>query len=123
MPDRSVHVLILAAPGPWREGLRVLLTAFRRAVTIAEAGEIATGQILIAQDPPDIILVDASLIEAKAAPVLQRIAQSAAGSLCLVLTHSSHQEQQARAAGAAAVLPDGFTTEALYAALDAAIQE
>lgn len=121
MVNEHVRVLVIAPPGLWRDSLRVLLLANHRVIGIDEVGDLSSGQMLFKQNNPGLILLDASLQDVSISEMVQTFSGGTAGRPCIVLTHTSHQEQAARAAGASAVLPEGFSTIALNEALNTAI--
>lgn len=103
---------MIAPPGPWRDSLRVLLQASGRVAQIAQADNGPAGLRLLQQRRFDLALLDASLLAGEAAQILR-----AGHPPCLALTHNHRQEQQARQAGAAAILADGFSTETFFQTL------
>jgi DNA-binding NarL/FixJ family response regulator len=112
MAKDSLQVLMIARPGPWRDSLRVLLRASGRVAHIEQADNGPSGQCLLQRQRFDLVLLDAGLPTGQVAEILQN-----GHPACLVFTHDRQQEQQARQAGAAAILADGFSTETFFQAL------
>jgi DNA-binding NarL/FixJ family response regulator len=112
MAKESLHVLVIAPPGPWRDSLRVLLRASGRVAHIEQVDNGPSGQRLLQQRRFDLALLDASLPAGDVEQIL-----SFGHPACLVFTHDRQQEQQARQAGAAAILADGFSTETFFQTL------
>lgn len=112
MANESLQVLIIASPGPWRDSLRVLLRASGRVGHIDQADNGPSGLRLLQRQWFDLVLLDAGLPAGEVAKILR-----GGHPACLVFTHDQRQEQQARQAGAAAILADGFSTETFFQTL------
>jgi DNA-binding NarL/FixJ family response regulator len=112
--SESTAVLIIASPGRLRDGLRVLLRASARVAQIVQADDLPSGLQQIVQSPPDLVLLDADLPDGQTWEAVRQIRQCWPECGCVVLAHTTHQERMARSSGATAVLPDGFSTEALF---------
>lgn len=121
MVDFPLRVLVVAPPGPWRDSLCVLLQANRLVAAVDEAGDVASGQAICRQSTPHLVLLDACLQDISMGEMIRGFQTDMTVRPCLVLTHSWSQELAARSAGASAVLPEGFSTIALYEALQAAV--
>ena len=112
--SESTTVLIIASPGRLRDGLRVLLRASAAIAQIVQADDLPSGLQQIAQSPPDLVLLDADLPDGQTWEAVRQIRQQWPECGCVVLAHTTHQERLARLNGATAILPDGFSTEALF---------
>lgn len=112
--DEKVNILLVEAPGRWRDSLLVLL----HASPIVGEVQVWDGEETLPFPPiilPDILLLDAS---APAAWSTWQQLQNYCGRLfCCALVHSLRQEQAAHNQGVDAILRAGYTAEALFSTL------
>lgn len=119
MPSPAeVTVVIIAPPGYKRDGLRVLLRAYDRIALAGEADNLASAVQLITERAPALaVLKNGENGDAPWAGLRQLKTQyPQVQFVVLVLDHS--KEEQARAAGADAVLLEGFTSETMFRTID-----
>jgi DNA-binding NarL/FixJ family response regulator len=112
--SETTTVLIIAPPGRLRDGLRVLLRASAQVAHTAQVDDLASGMQWIAQVQPDLVLLDADLLDEQGWQAIRQIRQGWPQCRCVALTHTTRQEQLARASEAAAILSDGFSSKALF---------
>lgn len=122
MSNEPSSALIIAPPGRWRDSLRVLLQAGGLIAHVQLAEEDRAGPSCMAGDAPDLVLVDARLADGHGWWVLEQLRYDWPQARCIVLAHTLAQEQQARLAGADAVLQAGFPGEALYTTMRTLMQ-
>lgn len=111
------QVLIISEAGRLRDSLRVLLKSCYPQAAIAETGNFSPSLLRLAAGPGALVLVDAALPDEQAWQVMQVFRSPRTHSV--LLAHSVAQQQQAREAGAAVILLDGFNAESLSAAVEA----
>jgi len=110
----SIRILIVAPSDRISDSLRVLLRARRNLVIVGQATDSATGLRMIAERPPDLVLLSTGLPEAEVLTMLQELLRNWPLVRCCVLAQNAAQERQACQMGAYAVLQTGFAAEELY---------
>jgi DNA-binding NarL/FixJ family response regulator len=118
MSERIFGVILFARPGRMPAGLRVLLKSLFPLVQIEQTEALSTVRGLLAVEQPCLVLVDAALPEEQAWLLVEEIKHGFTRHHCVILAHSSIQQQQAQSAGAQAVLLDGFTADDLLTAVN-----
>lgn len=113
MVSKDVSALIIAPRGRLRDSLGVLVRARDEISVVRESDDPAEGLVAIAERPPTIVLLDINEPDEQAWSILRQVKVTWPQICCCVVAHSLIQEQQARAAGADAVLQAGFSAEAL----------
>lgn len=114
----SVHqvLLIIAPPGPFRDGLRVLLQAEPRIVHVLLADTIADGSRSITQQLPDGLIIDTDLSDPAMWSFCTRLKTRSPAVHCVVIIHNQDQQTAAQKLALPTLLV-GFTAEALFAAI------
>jgi DNA-binding NarL/FixJ family response regulator len=108
-------MLIIAPPGPFRDGMRILLQANPDIAQVALADSLDDGCQLISQQPPDAIVVDADLLDPAAIEAqLEQLKTLTPHQLIIV--HTQTQQQRVHSVGLPALLA-GFTAEDLFASI------
>jgi DNA-binding NarL/FixJ family response regulator len=108
-------LLIVAPPGPFRDGLRILVQAEPRIARVHIVETIAEGCRSIAQQLPDNLIIDADLSDPAIWSFSMLLKTLSPPPRCTIIIHT--QEQQRAAQAVAATLLVGFTAEALFEAL------
>jgi len=116
MPTNIAAILIVAPAGRVRDSLRVLLKSTRPLIRIDWAEEIDR----LADIPPTLVLLDATLPNDRAWQALEHIQQHYPQHRCLILAHSSEHQKRAQAAGAQAIRLEGLTAARLFATVEEA---
>jgi DNA-binding NarL/FixJ family response regulator len=116
MPSRETSIVIIAPPGPIRNGLEILvasvLPAGRARVRLCSAVP-CDAQAL---ESPDIALIDGSMFGAALGDAIRQLRAIWPRLHCLALADDRDQQSLARAAGAvAAILKDGRPAELVQA--------
>ena len=112
------RALIIARPGPLREGLRAALGVMP---CMDVAGEVdqATLALRIRLDPaPALILLSAENPGPGAVDAWQQIRAHWPEAQCIILADTVQQQEEARAAGADLVLLKGFAAARLFVAVE-----
>jgi DNA-binding NarL/FixJ family response regulator len=113
-----VPALIVAEPGPLRDGLQVLVTAIPRVEVVGRAGDVALALRLLAEHRPTLVLLDASLRGDGDWSTLRRIKLELPQVRCIALVDDAREQERARSAGAAAAVLKGFPAAKLVEAIE-----
>ena len=114
--DQST-ILIIAPPGRLRDSIFVLLKSEKEFTLLGPADDAPAGLRMITAQNPSVVIVDANLPDGAAWDFLPKLKNLASPPHCLVLVHTTDQQQQAQTASADATLLTGFTTATLIATL------
>ena len=101
----------------------MLLRAGEQISLTGQADDGPSGLIMIADQQPQLVLIDANLPDEQAWEVVEYLIKEHPNIYSLILAHTPQQHNRAMAAGADATLPDGFTTETLFTTLRTLINE
>lgn len=113
MTKQTIFTLLVARPGPLKDGLRALLTAIPQIDIVAQVRDVATAPVVAAEFQPRLLIVDGGLPRLDLAALLPEIKALSAPTRCIVLAQDVAQQQTAAAAGADAVLLIGSFAEEL----------
>ncbi len=115
--SRPLCVLIIASPGPFRDGLRILLQAIPDITHVTLADTLVGGWRSIFQQPPDAAVVDADLFDqARFETQLKYLMTLMPNTRSLIIVHTQNQQQRVQSADLPALLA-GFTAEDLFASI------
>lgn len=117
MTNSGLMILLIAPPGRYRDSLRVLLSAAGWIPGAGVADNVEMGMAMIANNAPDLVLLDAGLPDGEAWVALENIKNNFPEIRCLVLTHTKQDFITAQLQGADDILPDGFSSQLLFDAL------
>lgn len=106
-------VLVIAEPGHLRNGLQSLLRTIPQIKILAESQDPSVLFKMDEEMRPELILVDASIIDESNWSALTKIKVACPGTKILVLTDNDQQGQAARKAGADFHLLKGFPASEL----------
>ncbi len=114
----SAHasLLLVAPPGPFRDGLRVLLQAEPRIVSVRLADTVVDACCALEQSPPDVFIIDTNLPDPALWSFCTSLKTLASPVRCVVIIHTGEQRMAAQMLGLPALLA-GFQAEALFAAI------
>jgi len=118
MPKQVTLALIVAKPGPLRNGLQAVMTTMPQIEILAETTDPSALLRMGAEMQPDVVLLDASLPEEQVWPALRHIRENWYQTRSIVLVEDSQQQQKAQAAGADVVLIKGYPAAKLIAAIE-----
>ncbi len=111
--------LIVAQPGPLRDGLKALLMTVPQIETVMQVSDVSSVRAAIAQDRPVLVLLDTNFTNGNGpSTVVKLIKAEGSQSRCLVLADNIQQQQQAKAAGADVVLFKGFPAVRLFETIE-----
>ncbi len=105
-------VVIVAPPGRLRAGLRVLLRDTTGLRVAGECDDALSALRFLAQQPTDVVVIDAGLgISAWA--LLAQIKRDWPAVRCVCLTHNDEQQRRAQAAGALGSFMSGCAADVI----------
>ncbi len=110
------RLLIVAPPGPFRDGLRILLQAEPRITQVVFVDTLAAGCDGVTQLLPNSIIIDADLPDPTLWSFCTWLKTLPSPPRRVVITHNQDQRAAAQALGLPTLLA-GFTTEALFDAI------
>ena len=117
------QTLIVAKPGPLREGLRAALNAMPRVAVVAEADEFVSALEMQMRQAPSLIVLSVDTPGRGALDAWRQIKAHWPQTQCIILADTVQQQEMARAAGAATVLLKGFAAEKLFATVESLFGE
>jgi len=123
MPKQVTLALIVAKPGPLRNGLQALMTTMPQIEILAETTDPSALRRMGAGMQPDVVLLDASLPEDQVWAALGRIKAEWSQTRSIVLVEDSQQQQKAHAVGADVVLIQGTPAGQLIAAIEGLLSQ
>ena len=117
MKSRAL-ALIVAGPGRFRDSLRALLAAAPQIKAVNKVDDASSALRAVAEHHPDLVLLDGSLSSNEIWTVLRQIKVEQPQTRCIVLGDNGRQQQEARAAGADAILIKGFSATKLFQVIE-----
>jgi len=117
--ERNLTIaLIVVRPGPLRNSLQTLMASMPQIQIVAESRNVSALLRLGAQLPPDLVLLEAALPGNEVCAAVSEIKARWAGTRTIVLVENAGQQREAQAAGADAVLYQGFPAARLIAVIE-----
>jgi DNA-binding NarL/FixJ family response regulator len=110
--------LIVAQPGPLREGLRAALSTMPHLVVVGEVDSAAAALDLDLHCPPGLVVLSAETPGRDALDAWQQVRARWPEARCLILADTVQQQEMARTAGVDTVLLKGFAAAKLFAAVE-----
>ncbi len=123
MSETRVLTLIVARPGPLREGVEALLASVPQVEVVATVGQASTAFSVVVAQPLDLLLLDASLADDEGCRLLRLCRRQQTGLRCIALADDAAQERTARDAGADAVFLKGFPADKFAETLEALLTD
>jgi DNA-binding NarL/FixJ family response regulator len=114
----EIALVIIAPPGRQRDGLRVLVKAYAKIELVGEADDLATGAQVITERTPALVVIQSGQVGETFGGELRELKTQCPNVRFAVVVPDYRQEELARAAGADAVLLEGFTSETIFATID-----
>jgi two-component system nitrate/nitrite response regulator NarL len=118
MIKNPISTLIAAKPDRLRDGLHLLLSTVPQVSIIQQADDLAMTFQLVAEQCPDLVVLDTNLDVTGVDHLLKRIKQKLPALPCLVVVADDEQQRIAWDAGADAVLLKGFSSTELLALVE-----
>jgi two-component system NarL family response regulator len=111
MTENKPRILIVARPGPLREGVEALLTSVPQIEIIGTAPRTSRAIEIIGEQSVNVLLLEAGLPRNGASRLVAFCRRKRPGLRCLVLADTMDQVREARAFGADAVFLKGFPAD------------
>jgi DNA-binding NarL/FixJ family response regulator len=108
MGEDRVSTLIVARPGPLRDGMEALLASVHQVQVIGKAGRAAKALCIASGCPLDLLLIEAGLPCDGVSRVLAFCRGQRPGLRCIVLADNAQEAREARALEVDAVFLQGF---------------
>ena len=118
MPKQVTLALIVARPGPLRNGLQALMTTMPQIEVLAETSHPAALLRMGAEIRPHVVLLEASLPEEQVWAAVRQIKSEWSQTRSIVLVEDSQQQKAVQAAGADVALLKGYPAAKLIAAIE-----
>lgn len=119
----GASALIVANPGPWRDGLQATLMEISQIKTIYLASDASPALLVVSTHRPALVLLDASLPGEEVCPLVEWLRAKWPQTTCLALVDDNQQRGKAKAAGADAVLVKGCPATVLFETLESLLPE
>ena len=105
--ENSVAVLIVARPGPLRDGMQALVSAMSQVKTACEADDLSVA-LSDFDTCPDLVLLTCEVRKGAVGPMIEQVRARWPGVRCITLVGSVEQQREAELAGADAVALNGL---------------
>jgi DNA-binding NarL/FixJ family response regulator len=123
MTQQGASVLIVAKPGPLREGLGALMSAIPQINRIDEVDSASLALAMVREQPPAVVLLGTFSLGDEIWRILRQIKAQWPRIRCVVLAENEQQGCEAQAAGADAVLLNGFPAARLVSTIQSLLLE
>jgi len=110
--------LIVAQPGPLREGLRAALSTVPHLVVIGEADGATSALEMVLHCAPALVVLSADTPGRDTLEAWQQLKAHWPEARCIILADTVQQQEMARTAGVDTVLLKGFAAGKLFAAVE-----
>ena len=117
MLKNSASALIVARPGPLRDGLQALMTAIPQIDAVREMDDLSSALRVVFERSPALVLLDSNLASGEVWMTVRRARARWPQARCILLADNVQQHQEAEAAGVDAVLLKGFPAAKLIATI------
>ena len=104
MKRNYASTLIIAKPGHLSDGLRSLLAAIPQIGAVEQTSDSQSALRLVEEHCPNLVLLDFDLLDIRVLTALRMLKHKCPESRYLVMAHDVGQQQEARDAGADAVV-------------------
>ncbi|MGD2177240.1 MAG: hypothetical protein PVG71_05395 [Anaerolineae bacterium] len=113
----GASALIVAKPGPIRDGLHALVTAMPQIDAVQEADDVASALTVAFGRSPALVVLESTLGGRDLWMTMRRVKARWPTARCVFLANDVQQRREAEAAGADIVLLEGFPAGRLVAAI------
>jgi CheY-like chemotaxis protein len=117
MAENGASALIVANPGPLRDGLRALLIAMLEVHAVEEACDLPSALKMALGRPPALVVLDSGLAGSEIWLAARQAKAKWPQAQCIFLVNSVKEQSEAEAAGADAVLLKGVPPAKLIATI------
>lgn len=111
--ENSVTVLIVARPGPLRDGMQALVSAMSQVGTIGEIDDLSSPLAVDIDGCPDLVLLNCETGRGVVESMVEQVKTRWPRSRCITLVGSVEQQQEAASAGVDAVVLNGLPAQKL----------
>lgn len=118
MIQQGTSVLIVAKPGPLREGLGALMSAIPQINRIDEVDGASLALARAREQRPAVVLLGTFSLGDEIWRILRQIKAQWPRIRCVVLAENDQQQREAQAAGADAVFLNGFPAARLVSTIE-----
>jgi len=115
--NHSILALIVAPPGPVRDGLRALLTAISQVTSLKEIDNVSLALRVVEEHHPALILISVNTTGDEVWNLLARLKSDHSQTRSILLVNDVRQQQLAQSAGADGVLLRGAPAAKLSATI------
>jgi DNA-binding NarL/FixJ family response regulator len=116
-------VMILANPGPLRDGLHALIFAMPQIESITEASDLQLTPGTSSEHHPSVVILDAELTRGNVPSVMQLVKARWSQARYIVLANDVREQQEAESAGADAALLKGVPPSSITEAVSRLLAE
>jgi len=117
MEESCASVLIIARPGPLRDGLQALLTAIPQIDTVEWVCDLSSVLDMTSEHCPALVFLDAGTAGGEISLAVRRAKTRWPQAQCLFLANDVQQQREAENANADAALLKGFPPAKLVATI------
>jgi len=117
MPTDSAFALIVAKPGPLRDGLQALLIAMPQVDAVEQVCDLSSALEVALERSPALVLLDSGLAGSGIRPAVRQAKAKWPQARSIFLADSVQQQCEAEAVGADAVLLKGTPPDRLVATI------
>jgi DNA-binding NarL/FixJ family response regulator len=107
-------LMIVAKSGTWRDSLIALLKTMPGVCVLDPVADCSSALHVVPERQPTVVLADINFLDAPASAWLGELRTKRHSSRCLLFVGSYRMKEEARDAGADAVLLKGFSTPELF---------
>lgn len=115
--QQKIATIVVSRPGVMQQSLRAILASYPWLSVVASSGDGLSALRQTAQHHPDLLVIDANLLDEEVDALIVAVKADRPGTRCLVFLYSSQREASALAAGADAVLQRNSSAQRLHATL------
>ena len=123
MEEERALTLIVARPGPLRDGVEALLASIHQIEVIGKVGRVSTAVRIAGERPLDLLLVDAGLLHGGVRQLVASCQNLHRGLRCVVLADNIRQVREARDLGVDAVFLQGFPADRFVRTVERLLDE
>lgn len=100
--------LIIAKPGPLRDGVQALMTAMPQIATVYETSDLSSALVMVFDRRPALVVLDSGLGKGEIRPAVRRVKARWPQARCVFLADDVEQQQEGQSADADAALIKGL---------------
>lgn len=117
MTNDYPSALIVAKPGPLRDGIQALMIAIPQIDAVYETSDLSSAPDIVYDRCPDLVLLDSSLDREAIRPAVRRVKAQWPQARCVFLADDVQQKREGESADADVALLKGLPATQLVAAI------